>query len=235
MKTHHFAEYVSPGHPDRLADAIAEGIGTSSRKYMKFGVFFFDFDLDGRLDIFETNGHLETDIETVQARQTHKQPAQLFWNAGPEAQRGFEVVEASQVGPDLFRPVVGRGCAYADIDGDGDLDLVLMPNNEEARLFRNDGGNKNGWIRLEFEGTRSNRNGLGVRVEARVGGQRRRAQLTSGRSYLSQCEQVVTLGLGPNKEAADVKVYWPGETTGQELGSLPSGSFTKVRQPEDGQ
>jgi len=216
-------------------DAIAEGIGNPSRKYMKFGVFFFDFDLDGRLDIFEANGHLETEIETVQARQTYKQPAQLFWNAGPKARRGFEVLEADQVGPDLFRPVVGRGCACADIDGDGDLDVVLIPNNGEARLFRNDGGNKNGWIRLELEGTRSNRNGFGARVEARVGGKMRRAQLTSGRSYLSQCEQVITLGLGTNKEAVDVNVYWPGDETVQKLGNLPAGSYIKVRQPEAGQ
>ncbi|HVR73633.1 MAG TPA: VCBS repeat-containing protein, partial [Planctomycetota bacterium] len=73
-------------------DARAVGIGNPSKKYMKFGVFFFDLDLDGRLDIFEANGHLETEIETVQAEQTYEQPAQIFWNAGPGAPRAFEVL-----------------------------------------------------------------------------------------------------------------------------------------------
>ncbi len=220
-----------PGTLPFSDDAQAEGIGNPSRKYMKFGVFFFDLDLDGRPDIFEANGHLESEIEKVQAEQRYAQPVQVFWNAGPDAKRAFEVMGPERLGPDLFQPVVGRGCAYADIDQDGDLDVALVPNGGAARLFRNDGGNKNNWIRLKLTGSKGNTNAFGARATAEVAGMTLRAQLTSGRSYLSQCEQVITFGLAQSDKAENVKVWWPGKTDAQELGTIPARTYREVKQP----
>jgi hypothetical protein len=214
-------------------DAIAAGIGNPSRKYMKFGVIFFDFDFDGRLDILEANGHLEEEIQTVQKEQTYAQPPQLFWNAGPSGRREFEALDAGAVGPDLFQPAVGRGSACADIDGDGDLDVVLVVNNGRARLLRNDGGNANHWIRLVLRGKPGNTNAFGARVEAEVGGRTLRAMARSGRSYLSQSEQVVTLGLGKSAHADAVRIFWPGEKAPRELGKVEAGRVVEVRQGED--
>lgn len=218
-----------PGELPFSDDATAEGIGNPSRKHMKFGVFFFDLDLDGRPDIFEANGHLESEIEKVQAEQRYAQPVQVFWNAGPGAQHSYEVLGPERLGPDLFEPVVGRGCAYADFDGDGDLDVVLCSNNGEARLFRNDGGNKNRWIRLKLVGNNGNTNAFGARVTAEVAGKTLKAQLTSGRSYLSQCEQVITLGLGQADRAENVKIYWPGQMKPENLGTIPEGTLKEIR------
>jgi hypothetical protein len=212
-------------------DAIAQGIGNPSRKFMKFGVFFFDLDLDGRLDIFEANGHLEHEIATVQREQTYEQPAQVFWRAPPGSPRGYEVLGPEQLGPDLFRPMVGRGAACADVDGDGDLDVLCSPNGQRARLFRNDGGDRNGWIRLRLVGTRANRSALGARVEARVADRVLEAQLSSGRSYLSQCESVISFGLGGAPEAREVRIFWPGRKEPQALGSIPSRKFRVVVEP----
>src|SRR5208337_1924466 len=102
-------------------------------------------------DLLTCNGHLEPEISKVQGGQTYAQSAQLFWNTGLKG-RTFEPVKADQSGKDLFQPLVGRGCAFADIDGDGDLDVVLTANNGAPLLLRNDNDLKNHWIRLTLQG-----------------------------------------------------------------------------------
>lgn len=190
--------------------ATAEGIAGPSRILLKFGAFFFDYDLDGRLDLLTCNGHLEPEISTVQSEQTYAQPAQLFWNSA--SRPCFEPVGPEHVGADLFRPLVGRGCAFADIDGDGDLDVVLTENNGPARLLRNEGGTGHHWIRfvLEGDGKRSNRSAIGARVTVEAGGVSYHRQVTSGRGYLSQSELPLTFGLGKTAKIDKVTIQWPG-------------------------
>ena len=202
----------------RFADAaLAEGIYGPSRALLKFGLFFFDYDLDGRLDLLTCNGHLEPEINRVQPGQTYRQPAQLFWNTGRAP--AFEPVTAAHAGPDLFEPLVGRGCAFADIDGDGDLDVVLTENGGPARLLRNDGGNRNHWIRLALEGDgrRSNRSAIGARVTLEAAGTVQHQQVASGRGYLSQSELTLTFGLGQITKVDRITIQWPGKNGGTEI------------------
>lgn len=111
--------------PSLFADeVIVAGIGAATRLILTFGLFLFDADLDGRLDLLQTNGHLEEDINVVQPSQHYRQSTQLFWNAGPKSEVAFVPIETDRTA-DLARPIVGRGTAYADIDGDGDLDVIL--------------------------------------------------------------------------------------------------------------
>ncbi len=189
------------------------GLGAPTQNPLKFGLFFFDYDNDGRQDLLQVNGHLEPDIEKTQASMTYRQPAQLFWNTGRRGPNLFTLVPAERVGPDLYVPIVGRGSAYADIDGDGDLDLAITDNGGPARLLRNEGG-PNHWIRLKLTGRKSNRDAIGTEVAVDLHGQTQTRQLFPTKGYLSSVEPILTFGLGTSSVADRIRIRWPsGHTT----------------------
>ena len=201
---------TADGRPPFVDEAILEGIGPESRLALTFGLFFFDYDLDGRLDMFQANGHLESEINLVQPSQTYAQTAQLFWNCGDACRTRFTVVGDTG---DLATPMVGRGASYADIDADGDLDIVVVQNGSEAKLFRNDQQTGHNWLRVRLEGSPGNRDAIGARVELTAGGKTQRRLVMPTRSYLSQVELPLTFGLGGNAGVDSLVVTWPtGET-----------------------
>ena len=195
-------------------EAIVEGIGPVSRQALTFGLFFFDYDLDGRLDLLQANGHLESEINRVQPSQHYRQPPQLFWNCGSGCRSTFVAVPADTLG-DFSTPMVGRGASYADIDGDGDLDVLITQNGGPARLLRNDQALDHHWLRvkLQGDGDRVNRDAIGAWVEVVYQGltQRliQRRQVMPTRSYLSQVELPITFGLGAAASVEKVRVHWP--------------------------
>lgn len=190
-------------------EAISSGLGPCTRSALTFGVLYTDCDLDGRLDLFAANGHLEEDIHRVQPSQHYEQPPQLFWNCGPQRDTEFVPMTETQCGSDLFRPLVGRGATCADIDGDGDQDLLVTATGQSPRLLRNDQQLGHHWLRLRLTGTRCNRDAIGARVEIDLGDRVLRRQVMPTRSYLSQVELPVTFGLGERKEAVGVRIVWP--------------------------
>ncbi len=192
--------------PQYTDEAISWGIGGVSRDPLKFGVFFFDYDLDGRLDLLSVNGHLEEEIAKLQQGQQYRQAAQLFWNAGDA---GFIPVKADRAGADLFQLLVGRGSAFADVDGDGDLDCVLGNLGGSPVLLRNDQQLGHGWLRVRLEGTGGNRQGLGGLIRIRVAGGEQWRTIGTTRSYLSSSEPVATFGLGKAAEVEGMWVTWP--------------------------
>lgn len=227
------ALYVSQGTGTFADEAIAEGIGPASRLPLKFGVFFFDYDLDGWQDLLSANGHLEEDITKIQKSQQYRQSAQLFWNAGA-TDGGFLEVKADQAGADLFRPLVGRGSAYADIDGDGDLDVLLLQSAGPPLLLRNDQSLGHRWLRFRLVGTKSNREAIGAWVKLTAGGRTQWRQVSPSRSYLSQSELPVTFGLGPTSGAAveSIEVLWPsGHTQRLNPADFPLNRAHTIREP----
>jgi enediyne biosynthesis protein E4 len=191
--------------PLRFNDVAPDvGLAAASRYPMKFGALFFDADLDGRPDLFTANGHLEPDIAAAQPGQTYPQPAQLFWNTGDW--KGL----FAPAGGNAFPPMVGRGCAYLDFDGDGKLDLVVTENNGPARLFRNETPTTNHAIRLNLVGgAGTNRDAIGASIEVEAGGVVRRWYVTPTHGYLSQSEKKATIGLGSASRVDRVTVRWP--------------------------
>ena len=189
-----------------LDEAPTSEVGQSSLLTLAFACFFFDFDLDGKLDIFVANGHVENDINKVQRRVTYRQPPHLFHNQG----KGFVEV-AHRVGSDFRQPRVGRGGAYGDYDNDGDLDLLMTTNGGPAVLWKNerDKNNPNRYLRVKTVGTTSNRDGIGAKVTVQHAGGRLWRRVKSGSSYCSQSELPVTFGLGKSDRILTLEVLWP--------------------------
>ena len=206
-------------------EAPTSTVGRASLLTLAFGVFFFDYDLDGYLDILAANGHIEEEIGRVQPKVSYKEPPLLFRNLG---KRKFEST-ASKMGPEFNRPIVARGAAYADIDHDGDLDVLFTSNHGPAYLFRNDGGNKNKFLCIRAVGTKSNRSALGavVRVESASGKQWHTVR--SGSSYCSQSDLALTFGLGNDPAVTALDIEWPSGAK-QRLTNIAANQFITVEE-----
>src|SRR5262249_12823372 len=148
--------------------------------------------LDGWLDILVANGHLDSQVDRAEPQIRYAQPQQLFHNEGG---KGFVEVTGS-TGGDLAHPLVARGAALADLDGDGELDLILTTNGGPVKIFENAGHGHGNWLRLSLQGTKSNRDGLGARIEVTAGGTNQTWQVHTGGSYLSQSQIDPTFGVG---------------------------------------
>ncbi len=198
------ALYHNEGNGLFVDESPRTNLGRESLLTLGFGCFFFDYDLDGWPDIFVADGHIESDIEKIQKRITYRQPPHLFHNLG---QGKFED-EAANAGVAFSAPRVARGGAYADINNDGYLDLLIMTNAGPALLFRNDGG-PNHSLRVKLIGQQSNRDGIGAVVRVTTGPDKQWQMMRSGSSYLSQSELVLTFGLGAEPAPSSVEIVWP--------------------------
>jgi hypothetical protein len=195
--------YQNEKHNFFIDVAPQSAIGQDSRLALTFGLFFYDYDLDGLQDLFVANGHIEPQISLIQAQVTYAERPLLFHNEGNSK---FDEV-GKQVG--LTRQVVARGAAYADINNDGYLDVLVSTNNGPAYLFKNEGENTANAIRIKTVGTKSNRNGIGARVQAHSGAVVNWQTVHSGSSYCSQSELPLTFGLGKAGSAEEVRIIWP--------------------------
>ncbi len=192
-------------------EAVSNGIGPVTRTDLKFGVLFVDADLDGRQDLIENNGHLEEDIQLIQSSQRYEQAPHLLWNCGAEQENEFVMLTTEQTSEDFRRRMVGRGLSAADIDGDGDIDLMLFASGGSPRLLRNDQKLGRHWLRVQLRGVTCNRDAIGAEIQLQLeDGSVLSRSVMPTRSYQSQVELPVTFGLGKTDQVQHLTITWPG-------------------------
>jgi hypothetical protein len=184
--------------------SLRAGLGVN-RKYVGFGVDFFDADNDGWIDVFIANGHVYPQIAGRGLHLTYRQPNLLYRNRGNGR---FEDVSAA-AGEALRRENLGRGCAFGDFDNDGDVDVIVNNLDGPPTLLRNDGGNRNHSILIKCVGTRSNRSAIGTRATLTAGGRSQVDEVMSGSSYYSQNDLRLHFGLGRAAKADTLELAWP--------------------------
>ncbi len=223
--------YASDNH-EFIDLARTANLGSASLLTLTFGLFFFDFDLDGHSDLFCVNGHIEPDIAKSQPNLSHAQQPSLFRNQGNLI---FEDV-SDVVG--FENPGVGRGAAYGDYDGDGDLDVLVsnngvLPEYGGASLFRNEGGNQMNFLRVKTIGTQSNRDGIGAKVVLAAGNATQRKMVRTGGSYCSQSEKTLTFGLGNVELVESLQVIWPSGQVDRYKNLAPNRLITVIEGSRD--
>lgn len=183
----------------------SSGVGQTSFLTLAFGIFLFDVDLDGDLDLFCANGHVQPQIEETTEGVFYEEPPHLFLNDGNAK---FKDV-APEIGGVLSVPMVSRGAAYADYDRDGDIDILVTQNDGRAFLLRNDLQNDHHFLRVSTVGRNSNRDGLGTQIAAKVGDRTFYRRVRTGSSYQVVNEKTVTFGLGTAGRVDSLIVRWP--------------------------
>ncbi len=196
--------YHNEGNGLFVDEAPQSEVGRATLVTLGFGCFFFDYDNDGWPDILVADGHIEDAIERVQKRVSYREPPHLFRNMGGGK---FQEVTAS-VGTEFASAKVARGAAYADIDNDGFLDVLMTTNGGRAYLYHNEGGTDRS-LRIKLVGTKSNRDGIGAAVRVSSSKDQQSQTVHSGSSYLSASELVLTFGLGTQAKADSIEIQWP--------------------------
>ncbi len=187
-----------------IDEADRFGLGQVALDYIGWGTSFFDYDNDGRPDLFVVNGSTFPRKDRPELLEPMKD--QLFWNRGPS--EGF--FDVSPVAGEHFaRSLVGRGAAFADYDRDGDVDVLVMNHGAAPALLRNDGGDRAGrWIHVELRGRRLSPP-VGARLRLVAGDATQVRWIGSQSSYLSQNSPSEHFGLGDHDVVDTLEVTWP--------------------------
>lgn len=197
-----------------IADAPREGAVASLRS--KFGVALLDYDLDGRLDVFTCDGRVEADVNRFDEVREFTSTAEVLWNRGSDW-IGVPISAGTEASNGL---VAARGIATADLDGDGDLDVIVAQNDQAPRIFRNDQRGGLPWLQVKLVATHGAREAGGARVEVHTPGRTLVQTLAPALSYMAQSASTLTFGLGDDARVRKIVVHWP---SGARSESRPSG------------
>ncbi len=183
---------------------FAAGLGVNTQ-YVCWGAGFMDYDNDGWPDIFQVNGHVYPESEKFHLGSPFKVPRIVYRNLG----NGKFADVSTQLGPGVSERFSSRGCAFGDYDNDGDVDVLVLNMNDPPSLLRNDGGNRNSWIKLKLIGTKCNRTAVGARARVVTGDHSQIDEVHTGTSVMSQSDLRLHFGGGRRKKIDLIEVKWP--------------------------
>lgn len=183
---------------------VSQQAGLGVHQLLGWGVAFVDVDEDGWKDLVMANGHVYPEVDRASIGDRYRQPTLLYRNLG----NGKFADLTSQAGSAFEKLRPARGLATGDIDGDGYPEIVIVNMNEPPSLLKNRGPRQN-WVRVELQGTKSNRSAIGARVTVDAGGRKQIDEVRAGGSYYSQHELPLHFGLGSSKVVDKVEVRWP--------------------------
>src|SRR4051812_7691855 len=240
-----FADYDNDGKPDLVVTDLSNqryvifhnngqgvftdlttqsGVGGATAAYSGWSTRFLDFDNDGWKDLFFAQGHVMDNIEMTTPNIRYLQPPLLLRNTGGR----FALVDG---GPGLKKSLAGRGAAFGDLDNDGRLDIVSTNLGEKAYILHNETESTNGWIKLEFTGKKSNRDGIGCLVK--VTNESNLSQfytVNTAVGYLSASDKRLTVGLGTGHLAQSIELVWPSGIR-QRFENIRTGTTVRAVEP----
>ena len=185
-------------------DVTAQAGLIHERRFVSWGAGLVDLDNDGYPDFFLVTGQVYPELERTLPKYPRRGPRIVFRNQGNGS--FVELDDTSE--PAIASRHVSRGCAFGDFDNDGDLDIVIMNQNESPSLLRNDAPPENHWIKVRLQGTKSNRSAIGARVVIRSGNKIQVQEVMSQSSYVSSNDPRLHFGLGA-AGSVDIEVRWP--------------------------
>ncbi len=205
-------------------DVTAQAGLAGERRFISWGTCLQDLDNDGYPDILSVTGTVYPELEAVYPKYPRRGPRIVF--RGQQDGRFLEL--GDEAGPSIAARHCSRGCAFGDFDNDGDLDVVVMNQNEPPSLLRNDSPPSNHWLKVRLEGTKSNRSAIGARVLVHYGGKVQAQAVMSQCSYLSVNDPRLHFGLGAEK-TAEIEVHWPSGGT-DTLKSIAADQLVMIRE-----
>jgi enediyne biosynthesis protein E4 len=217
--------YHNNGDGTFTDEAYVAGVGGLS-PYVNWGAGFVDYDNDGWPDIIYVTGHAYPEVENSTIGSVYKSPRKAFRNLG----NGRFQDTSALLGPGITQLRASRGCAFGDFDNDGDVDILVLNMNEYPSLLRNDGGNKNNWIKLKLVGTKCNRTAIGTRVYVTIGKHTQMDEVHSGGSIMSQSDLRLHFGIGKAKVVDAIEIKWPTTHKTEKLTGIEANQILTIKE-----
>ena len=203
------------------------GIGINNR-YVAWGCGFVDYDNDGWQDLIQINGHVYPEIDNYNFGQTFKNPRLVYRNQGNGRFRDV----SSEMGPGITERFSSRGAAFGDYDNDGGIDVLILNLNDPPSLLRNDGGNKQNWVKIKLIGTKCNRAAIGARVRVITDKHIQMDEVHSGASVMSQSDLRLHFGLGKFETVDMIEVKWPTTQKIERFTHIKANQILTIREGE---